>query len=46
MVPTKEGYLRFLIESKVVYEAFEDIMANAPVPQCESLRLFYQLYLV
>lgn len=28
--PTKEGYLRFLIESKAVYEAFEDIMANDP----------------
>ena len=28
--PTKESYLRFLIESKSVYEAFEDIMANSP----------------
>ncbi len=31
-MPTKEGYLRFLIESRAVYAAFEDIMANGPEP--------------
>lgn len=29
-MPTKEGYLRFLIESRAVYEAFEDIMVSGP----------------
>lgn len=27
-VPTKKGYLRFMEESKVVYDAFEDIIAS------------------
>lgn len=31
-IPTKEGYLRFLIESKAVYEAFEGIVANGADP--------------
>jgi heme oxygenase len=29
-VPTKAGYFRFMEESKVVYDAFEDIVANDP----------------
>ena len=33
--PTQEGYLRFLVESKVVYDALEQIVQNAPVPECE-----------
>lgn len=33
--PTTEGYLRFLIESQVVYNAFEGIMAT--VPECRSI---------
>lgn len=33
--PTREGFLRFMVESKVVYEAFEKIMAEAPVAYCE-----------
>ena len=35
-VPTKEGYLRFMEESKVVYDTFEDIVATNPT--YESLR--------
>lgn len=31
--PTREGYLRFLAESKVVYDALEQIVQNAPVPE-------------
>lgn len=33
--PTREGFLRFMVESKVVYDAFEDIMQQAPVDYCE-----------
>jgi len=29
-VPTKQGYLRFMEESKVVYDAFESIVASDP----------------
>ncbi len=34
--PTREGYLRFLVESKLVYDALEQIVQQAPVPECES----------
>ncbi|PRW33603.1 heme oxygenase isoform B [Chlorella sorokiniana] len=30
--PTREGFLNFMVESKVVYDAFEDIMREAAVP--------------
>ena len=30
--PTKEGYLKFLVESKAVYEAMEDIVASGASP--------------
>lgn len=33
-VPTKQGYLRFMEESKIVYDAFEDVVANNPT--CRS----------
>lgn len=33
--PTLVGYLRFLTESKAVYDAFESIMAAASHPECE-----------
>lgn len=37
-VPTRVGYARFLAESKVVFGAFESIMAAADGhPECESL---------
>lgn len=36
--PTREGFLRFMVESKVVYDAFEDIMQQAPVDYCERGR--------
>ncbi|PSC74963.1 heme oxygenase [Micractinium conductrix] len=35
--PTREGFLQFMVESKVVYEAFEEIMAAAPVPYYKQL---------
>eukprot|EP00887_Chlorella_sp_A99_P002984 scaffold24.g2984.t1 len=31
-VPTREGYLAFLVESKAAYDAFEEIMVAAAVP--------------
>jgi heme oxygenase len=31
--PTREGYARFLAESKAVYEAFESVMAAAERPE-------------
>lgn len=33
--PTREGYLRFLTESKQVYDTVESIIAEAPFPECE-----------
>ncbi len=40
--PTREGYLRFLVESKLVYDALEQIVQQAPVPECESSILIHQ----
>lgn len=40
-MPTKEGYLRFLIESRAVYLAFEDIMANSPNTTCKFIIYIY-----
>jgi heme oxygenase len=34
--PTKEKYLKFLVESKVVYEAMEEIVASGASPQYEA----------
>lgn len=31
--PTREGYLRFLVESKLVYDALEQIVQQASVPE-------------
>lgn len=39
-MPTKEGYLRFLIESRAVYLAFEDIMANSPNTTCTLIYVY------
>ena len=36
--PSREGYLRFLTESKEVYETLEGIVAEAHHPDCEHLR--------
>ena len=33
--PTKEGFLRFLVESKVVYDTIERVIQEAPRPECE-----------
>jgi hypothetical protein len=33
--PTQQGYLQFLAESEVVYNAFESIMQEASHPECE-----------
>ena len=33
--PTAKGFLSFMIESKVVYDTFEDIMQQGAVPYCE-----------
>lgn len=33
--PTVEGYLKFLVDSKVVYDTLEDIVQEAPHPSCE-----------
>ena len=34
--PTKEGFLRFLVESKVVYDTIERVIQEAPRPECET----------
>lgn len=34
--PTVEGYLRFLVDSKLVYDTLENIVEKASVPYCES----------
>lgn len=34
--PTREGYLKFLAESKTLFETLEDIVLAAPHPDCES----------
>ena len=34
--PTREGYLKFLVESKEVYEVLEQIVQQAHKPECES----------
>lgn len=33
--PTREGYLRFLVESKTLFQTLEDIVAQASHPECE-----------
>ena len=33
--PTREGYLKFLVESKQVYEVLEQIVQQAHVSECE-----------
>jgi len=33
---TIEGYLKFLVDSKLVYDTLERIVEEAPVPYCES----------
>lgn len=35
--PTIEGYLKFLVDSKLVYDTLETIMQKAPFPECEFL---------
>ena len=32
--PTKEGYLKFLVESKEVFKTMEDIVQEASHPEC------------
>ena len=39
--PSREGYLRFLTESKEVYETLEGIVAEAHHPDCEHSPLRY-----
>lgn len=36
--PTKEGYLKFLVESKVMYEAMEQIVASGASPQYAAFK--------
>lgn len=40
--PTLEGYLKFLVDSKLVFDTLEKIVENPPFPECEFL--FLQLY--
>ena len=34
--PSRKGYLRFLTESKQVYDTVESIIAEAPLPECAA----------
>lgn len=36
--PTVDGYLSFLVDSKLVYDTLEGIIEKAPFPSCESLQ--------
>lgn len=38
--PTVDGYLRFLVDSKLVYDTLETIIQQAPIPSCEFLLIF------
>ena len=33
--PSRPGYLRFLAESKAVYDVFEQMVEEAPKPECD-----------
>ena len=33
--PSIDGYLRFLVDSKLVYDTLEEIIQKAPIPSCE-----------
>ena len=37
--PTVQGYLRFLVDSKLVYDTLERIVQEAPFPSCEFVSL-------
>lgn len=37
--PSVEGYLKFLVDSKLVYDTLEKIVQEAPHPSCEFLLL-------
>lgn len=38
--PTVEGYLKFLVDSKLVYDTLETIVGQASFPECEFLSFF------
>ena len=35
--PTVEGYLKFLVDSKLVYDTLEGIIAKADYPECKFI---------
>ena len=37
--PTREGYLKFLAESKALFQTLENIVEEAPHPDCAHLTL-------
>ena len=37
--PTREGYLKFLAESKALFQTLENIVEEAPHPDCGHLTL-------
>lgn len=39
--PTVDGYLRFLVDSKLVYDTLEGIIEKAAFPSCEYSVLIY-----
>ena len=43
--PTVDGYLRFLVDSKLVYDTLEGIVDKAAFPSCEFLGLFFFIYI-
>ena len=38
--PSREGYLRFLAESKAVYDVLEKVVQDAPKPECKRCLAF------
>ncbi len=41
--PTREGYLRFLAESKAVYDALEAAVQDKTHPECKAIAQLGQL---
>lgn len=41
--PSVEGYLKFLVDSKLVYDTLERIVEKAPFPECEFFLIYVHL---
>jgi heme oxygenase len=44
--PTVDGYLRFLVDSKIVYDTLEKIVQDAAYPYCKTFFLFFLMFII